>query len=105
MTPGSVGSLGADAFAAAEFESCCELAWPPLLPGASAGSTGSAAPVVLADAEYEGYEGPWPDVTPGSVGSLGADAFAAAEFEACSALPWPPLLPGASAVRPARPLP
>ena len=90
--------MAADAFAAAEFEACCELPWPPLLPGASAVSTGTAVSVAFADAEYDGDEWPWPGVTPGSVGSLAADAFAAAEFEACCELPWPPLLPGASAV-------
>ena len=42
MTPGSVSSLAADAFAAAEFEACCALPWPALLPGASPVSTGSA---------------------------------------------------------------
>ena len=98
VTPGSVGSLAADAFAAAEFEACCELPCPALLPGAPAVSTGSAAPIVLADAECGGGEWPWPDVTPGSVGSLAADAFAAAEFEACCELPCPALLPGAPAV-------
>ena len=88
----------ADAFAAAEFEACCELPWPALLPGASSVSAGPAVSVALADAEYDGDEWPWLDATPGSVGSLAADAFAAAEFEACCELPWPALLPGASAV-------
>ena len=79
-TPGSVGSLAADAFAAAEFEACCELPGPALLPGASSVSAGPAVSVALADAECDEGEWPWPGVTPGSVGSLAVDAFAAAEF-------------------------
>src|SRR5215207_8283915 len=98
VTPGSVGSLAADALAAAEFEACCALPWPALLPGAPAVSTGSAAPAALAGAQCGECELPCPAVTPSSVGSLAADAFAAAEFEACCALPWPALLPGAPAV-------
>src|SRR5215207_10829456 len=92
----STGWAGADAFGAAEGEAC-ELPCPALLPGTLPVSTGSAAPT-LAGAECDGGEWPWPGVTPGSVGSLAADAFAAADFEACCELPWAALLPGASAV-------
>jgi hypothetical protein len=90
VTPGSVGSLVADA----EFEACCALLWPALLPGASSVPAGSAVSMAFAEAEGDGGEWPWPGVTPGSVGSLVADA----EFEACCALLWPALLPGASSV-------
>ena len=90
-TPGSVGSLAADAFAAAEFEACCELPCPALLPGALPVSAGSAAPVALAEAECEECcELLCPGVTLGSINSGAADA----EFEACCELPCPELFPG-----------
>ena len=98
---GSAGwGVAADAFAEAECEACGELPWPPPLPGATPGSTGSAASIVLADAECEECELLWPtplpDVTSGSANSPAANAFAEAECEACGELPWPPPLPGAT---------
>jgi len=84
----STGWAAADALAAAEFEACCALPWPALLPGALPLPTGSAAPVALAEADWaECSELLCPSVAPCSVGSLAADALAAAELEACCALP------------------
>ena len=52
-------------------------------------------PIALEEAECEGCsELPCPAATPGAVSSAAADAFAAAGFEACCALPWPTPLPG-----------
>ena len=56
--------------------------------GCDAGSIGSAAPITLGEAECEGCsELLCTAATPGAVSSAAADAFAAAGFEACCALP------------------
>ena len=85
----SGGWGAADTFGAAECEACCQLLLPPLLPVLRSGpvgsatvacescgelsrppplaceapvSTGSVAPIALAEAECDGCELPWPNV-------------------------------------------